>query len=413
MALYLLKYGELFLKSERSKPRFIRHLQSHIKSACGGSLSIKRDHMLLCDPKNPENISRIPGIKKYAEVARVKKTEEGLLSYFSALDIKNKIFRIKASRSSKDFPLNSEQIQIKVGEIIKNKGNRVNLSRPEITFFVEVCDEAIYVHNGYKEGLGGLPYGSSGKLLLLFSGGIDSTVSAYLLAKKGVEPVLAFFNPAGEPLLLHVQKARSAAEASVAHPMEFFCTDSSKLMEEIYKIPERYRQIVLKLAFYREAKKLMEALGIEGMATGESLSQVSTQTLSNLIMLTTFPVFRPVLTYDKEEIIAIARKAGLYEASSAVPEHCVVTSGKVAVSADSQALDLANGILFSAIWSPCQQGKEIKRNGELISLDSNDLSKLKLNKSKRYILLCKSGVQSRMLAEELRKKGYDVDWAIG
>ncbi|MEM4366575.1 MAG: THUMP domain-containing protein [Candidatus Anstonellales archaeon] len=413
MALYLLKYGELFLKSERSRPRFIKHLQSHIQSACGGTLSVKRDHMVLANPSKPENIPKIPGIKKYAEVSKVEKSEKALLSYFSALHLKGKAFGIKASRSSKDFPLNSEEIQVKVGQIVKDKGNTVNLSNPEITFYVEVCDEAIFIHKGYEEGLGGLPYGSAGKILLLFSGGIDSTVSAHLLAKKGVEPVLAFFNPGGEPLLYYVEKAKKAAEASVAHPMEFLCADSSQLMVEIQKVPEKYRQIALKLVFYREARELMELLGIKAMATGESLSQVSTQTLSNLIMLTTFPVFRPVLAYDKEEIIAIARRAGLYDACSRVPEHCIVSSGRVAVRAEQEALYFADKVRYSARWAPCKLRSKEKRAGEVINLDSADLSRLKLKKGRRYIITCKSGVQSRLLAEELVKKGYDATWEVG
>lgn len=239
-------------------------------------------------------------------------------------------FKVESKRADKRFPLNSIQISQEIGGRLAEAYPQVEVDvhHPEYTVYVEVREDKAYVHGPAEPGAGGLPVGSSGKTALLLSGGIDSPVAGYMMARRGAElECVHFFS------YPYTSERAKEKVLDLARIMTRYCgrltvhvVPFTKIQEEIRdKCPEEFFTLIMRRMMMRIAEGLARKLGCMSLTTGESLGQVASQTMQAMMVtnsVCSLPVFRPVVGLDKEEIITMARKIDTMETSILPYEDC-------------------------------------------------------------------------------------------
>lgn len=239
-------------------------------------------------------------------------------------------FKVEAKRSDKRFPMASPEICRELGGYLLSKFHhlKVDVHNPQVTVFVEIRDFGAYVHTDQLPGAGGIPVGSGGRAMLLISGGIDSPVAGYMMARRGLEILAVHF--ASPPYTS--DRARHKVE-SLARKLTPYCgrvalfvVPFTEIQEQIRRmIPEEYFTIVMRRFMMRIAEQIAEKERCGCLVTGESVGQVASQTLPALgctDIVTTMPVLRPVIGMDKEEIVRISRSIDTFETSILPYEDC-------------------------------------------------------------------------------------------
>ena len=241
-----------------------------------------------------------------------------------------KTFKVEAKRSDKRFPLNSMEIAREVGGYLlsENPKLRVDVHNPEVIAHVEIREFGAYLHAGQFKGAGGMPVGTNGKALLLLSGGIDSPVAGYMIAKRGVQIEAVHF----ESFPYTSERAREKVfelarlVARYAGSIRLHVVSLTHIQEELVKnCEEDYFTLILRRYMMAISDRIATAQGCGGLVTGESLGQVASQTMQAIGVvdpLSSLPVFRPCIGMDKEEIIQVARKIGTFETSIQPYEDC-------------------------------------------------------------------------------------------
>jgi len=239
-------------------------------------------------------------------------------------------FKVESKRSDKSFPLTSIELSQYVGGELSEAfpDLKVEMHDPELTVFIEVRDKAAYVHSSPVKGAGGMPVGSNGKAVSLLSGGIDSPVSTYMIAKRGVKviPVHFFSFP-------YTSEAAKEKVLELAHILEDYCgkltveiVPFTRIQEEIRdKCPEEYFTLIMRRFMMRIAERIAKNYGAKALVTGENLGQVASQTMEAMAStqsVISIPVLQPLIGMDKEEIIASARKLGTFDTSVLPYEDC-------------------------------------------------------------------------------------------
>ena len=340
----LCKYGEIVLKGanrryfEETLCKTLRFRAKHF-----GNFSIKcSQSTLMIEPLDEaadidgmfESTSKVFGIVGISRCAVCEKDmvqiEETVREYLPQFLIGKKSFKVIAKRSDKRFVLDSMQIAAEVGGYVLScvPKIRVDVHNPEIVVHVEIREFGAYIHAGQFKGAGGMPVGSNGKGLLLLSGGIDSPVAGYMIAKRGVQIDAVHF----ESFPYTSERAREkvfqlAQEVSqYAGSLNVHVVSLTHIQEELVKTCEvDYFTLLLRRYMMAIADRLAHKLGCGGLITGESLGQVASQTMQAIGVtdpVATLPVFRPCIGLDKEEIIQIARKIGTFETSIQPFEDC-------------------------------------------------------------------------------------------
>ncbi len=240
-----------------------------------------------------------------------------------------KSFKVEARRGDKSFPWDSMEIAREAGAVIlKNSKNMtVDVHAPDITVYVELRDK-IYIYSEIVPGVKGLPVGTSGKGMVLLSGGIDSPVAAYMMASRGVELEAIYFHTfpytsdrAKEKVIELARLVSQYSGEINLHIVDF--TDIQMNLRE--HVPDDMMTIVMRRVMYRIAERLAAKRGCQAMITGESLGQVASQTTEALACtaaVTTMPVFRPLIGIDKDQTIDLARRIGTFETSILPYEDC-------------------------------------------------------------------------------------------
>ena len=239
-------------------------------------------------------------------------------------------FKVESKRSDKRFPMTSIQLSQYVGGLLAEAfpETKVDVHDPELTVNLEVRDYAAYVHGPSVPGAGGMPVGSNGRAVTLLSGGIDSPVSTYMIAKRGVAviPVHFFSFPytselAKEKVLTLAKQLTRWCGRLMVEIVPF-----TRIQEEIRdKCPEEYFTLIMRRFMMRIAEEIAELNGAKALITGENLGQVASQTMEAMAATeecVTLPVLRPLVALDKEEIITIARRIGTFETSILPYEDC-------------------------------------------------------------------------------------------
>ena len=239
-------------------------------------------------------------------------------------------FKVESKRSDKRFPLTSIELSQHVGGLLSEAfpDTEVDVRSPELTVHVEVRDLAAYVHSSPLPGAGGMPVGSNGRAVTLLSGGIDSPVSSYMIAKRGVHliPVHFFSFP-------YTSEAAKEKVLTLAEKLTAYCgklmveiVPFTRIQEEIRdKCPEEYFTIIMRRFMMRIAQRIAQDNGCDAIVTGENLGQVASQTMSAMAAteaVTDLPVLRPLIGFDKAEIVSLARKIDTFETSILPYEDC-------------------------------------------------------------------------------------------
>jgi thiamine biosynthesis protein ThiI len=243
-------------------------------------------------------------------------------------------FKVDARRARKNYPLNSMEINMQLGEKIldafEDKGMKVDVHKPDIFVNVEIRSK-INIYSQEIKGIGGMPVGTNGKAVLLLSGGIDSPVAGYMVAKRGVTLETVYFNTPPYTSERAKQKVIDLAGlvSKYAGTIKLHIVNFTDIQMYIYeKCPHDQLTIIMKRYFYRIAQEIANSSGAMAIATGESIGQVSSQTLQSLAVINEvaqMPVIRPLVSFDKQEIIDISEKIGTYETSIQPYEDCCTT----------------------------------------------------------------------------------------
>ena len=277
---------------------------------------------------------RLFGIAAVGRAAVAEKNLDSILeiakAYLPTFLEGKKTFKVEAKRSDKTFPLSSPEISAAVGGAILSvcPRMRVDVHHPDITLRVEVRDRAAYVHAGQFKGAGGLPDGTNGKGLLLLSGGIDSPVAGWMMAKRGVRLEAVYF----ESMPYTSEQARqkvldlAALVARWSGSIMVHVISLTHIQEELVRnCEEEYFTLLLRRYMMQLANMVAKKQDCQALITGESLGQVASQTMHALNVtnaLAEYPVFRPVIGMDKEEIVQLARHIGTFDTSILPFEDC-------------------------------------------------------------------------------------------
>ena len=277
---------------------------------------------------------KVFGIIAIARAVPCPKEKEAIFAtakeYLGPALLAAKSFKVESKRSDKSFPMGSIQLSQWVGGALHDAFPHltVDVHNPELTVYLEVREDAAYVHGPAEAAAGGLPIGMGGHAVSLLSGGIDSPVSSYMIAKRGVQlELLHFASPpytsqqAREKVLQLAQELTVWCGRLTVHIVPF-----TEIQEEIRrKCPEDHFTLIMRRFMMRLADRLAHELCCKALVTGESLGQVASQTIQALCVsddVATMPVLRPLIGMDKEEIVRIARYVGTFDTSILPYEDC-------------------------------------------------------------------------------------------
>ena len=338
----LIRYGELSTKG-RNKKMFTQKLASNIKKALVDFPQVKvipdYDFMYLDLHEAPEEaviekVKPIFGIQSISPVYIVEKDMEVakkvVLDLLSQEDLEGKTFKIMTRRSDHTFEMDTNQINLFLGDAVLEAfpDIKVQLKQPDITVRIDVRLEHLMVSLKTIQGAGGLPVGTSGRVMLMLSGGIDSPVAGYLAMKRGMEIQCVHFAspPYTSPQALEKTKLLAAKIARFGGSIQFLTVPFSRIQEEIKKsVPEAYLMTIMRRFMLRITDQLRENARALAIANGESVGQVASQTLDSMVAIndvTNTPIIRPVATMDKLDIIKVAEEIDTFELSIQPFEDC-------------------------------------------------------------------------------------------
>lgn len=339
----LLKYGELALKgANRStfEAVLLKNIRRRLKDL--GDFKVnKSQSTITVEPLNDDcsmddafwAVERVFGISALSRSAVCEKNMDSILSSLSYLEDsleEAKTFKVTAKRSDKTFPLTSPQICMEAGAYILEKHPHlsVDVHDPDFTVAIEVRDHNAYIHGPQLEGAGGIPVGTGGKATLLLSGGIDSPVAGYMMAKRGLEICAVHFASPPYTSERAKQKVLKLCKKLIPYTgrIRTYVVNFTKIQDEIAKhCKEEYFTIIMRRFMMEIASVISESKGAEALITGESLGQVASQTMQALACTDASSkqvVLRPLIGMDKSEIVLISRKIDTFETSCLPYEDC-------------------------------------------------------------------------------------------
>ena len=338
----LIRYGELSTKG-RNKKMFTQKLASNIKKALVDFPQVKvipdYDFMYLDLHEAPEEaviekVKPIFGIQSISPVYIIEKDMEVakkvVLDLLSQENLEGKTFKIMTKRSDHTFEMDTNQINLFLGDAVLEAfpDIKVQLKQPDITVRIDVRREHLMVSLKTIPGAGGLPVGTSGRVMLMLSGGIDSPVAGYLAMKRGMEIQCVHFAspPYTSPQALEKTKLLAAKIARFGGSIQFLTVPFSRIQEEIKKsVPEAYLMTIMRRFMLRITDELRKNAKALAIANGESVGQVASQTLESMVAIndvTNTPIIRPVATMDKLDIIKVAEEIDTFELSIQPFEDC-------------------------------------------------------------------------------------------
>lgn len=460
--------GDLSTKARNTRKRFTTRLVDNLSDALeshGHTFAIERSWSRLSveveDPAAAEVCARVFGIQSVSPVDRFAWEDlDGLVAYAAdrfADSVRHRKFAVRARRGGHDvdsIPFTSGDIERQLGTALLPLSRGVDLSHPETTASIEVRARHADLFTERREGPGGLPLGVEGKALALVSGGFDSAVASWLMLKRGIFLDYLFFNLGGlahEVGVLRVMKV-IADRWSYGDRPRLFAVDLRPAIESMQRhVTPRYWQVVLKRLMLIAASSMTRRSRYAALVTGDAVGQVSSQTLQNLAVISRaseLPILRPLVGFNKEEIVARSRLIGTFELSAAVGEYCAILprnpathSKRATIEAEEQKVDL--DLLTQAL--------ETRRTIDLRGLDADEIGATTLEidhvpsgatvldlrskpsydtwhypgslyfdysqalrsypsfrKDTRYLLYCEVGLKSAHLAELMQEDGFEA-----
>lgn len=331
---YLIRYGEIGTKSRQVKNRLINTLENRIEEKLEfenidyktvrkvpGRIYISTNHS-----KSLENkLSNLPGISSLSPVyqtdSEIKKIKEIVDNDISV----GRTFGVDSKVVAEDFKFDSMGLNEEIGSYVdRNNESVVDLDNPDTWIYIEVREDDAFIYSSKIDGVDGLPAGSEGKFLALLSGGHDSPVACFEMLKRGadIKPIYFFNKPisAGDHLLRFEKTLEKISEFHPEKKWSYYVVDMEEINERLLSEVDRGRMIVHRRLMFRIAEELCKEDSLDGLVTGESLSQKSSQTASNLDITSSVvddkSIFRPLLSWNKTDIIDRAREINTFEVSS-------------------------------------------------------------------------------------------------
>lgn len=340
----LLKYGELILKGQ-NRPQFEHRLFRAVRDTlkdCGAFTLTQAQSTVFVEPAGEdasipralEKLQKVFGIISLTRALAVEKNmaaiEAAAPRYLREQAEAARTFKVSARRADKRFPLGSPEISKQVAGALGDAFPHLeaDMHTPELAVTVEIRDTAAYLHAGSLPGAGGLPPGTSGRAAALVSGGIDSPVAVWMMARRGMSVCAVHFaappytSPRAERKVLTLLKQ----VAAYSGPVACFVVECAPVQEAIRDhCREEYFTLLLRRFMMRAAARIAAAQDCQALITGESIAQVASQTVEAITCteaVSPLPVLRPLIGMDKEDIVRIARKIDTYETSILPYEDC-------------------------------------------------------------------------------------------
>jgi thiamine biosynthesis protein ThiI len=344
----LLKQGEIFLKG-RNRQQFERILHANVRAAVRGTgvpaeltlregvlvLRVARDGLTTAEhaasvDRVAERVADVPGIVRVCRALRVDKTPEAAIAAAVALaDAGSGSFAVRSRRRDKRFPVTSEQLNALIGaQVVAAHGLKVSLKHPDTEIFVEVDQREVFVFTGGLPGQGGLPVGMSGRAVALMSGGIDSPVAAYRMMRRGLRCVFLHFSgmPLTGPESVYKAYALVRGLDRFQGASRLYVVPFGKAQQSLATSGAGRLQVMAqRRLMLKTAEALAARMHATALVTGDSLGQVSSQTLPNITALddaVSLPILRPLVGWDKTEIMAEARRLGTLAISELPDQDC-------------------------------------------------------------------------------------------
>ena len=468
-------FPEIMIKSESVRKRFVKILTSNIRNVLtkyDDTVAVIKhwDYIEVrskIDANLPmliEQLQRIPGIHHFLQVeekpfANLHEIFEQTLSDVAS-QLENKTFCVRVKRKGK-HEFNSLEAERYIGGGLNQHiaSAKVQLKNPDVTVRIEIEDDKMMLVRARYEGIGGYPIGTQEDVLSLISGGFDSGVSSYMLLRRGSRVHYCFFNLGGaaheigvKQMAYHIWQRYGSS-----HKVRFVAINFEGVVGEILEnVDNGQMGVVLKRMMVRAASKIAQRFDIQAIVTGEALGQVSSQTLTNLRLIDEAAevlVLRPLITHDKEQIIAMAKHIGTDDIAKSMPEFCGVISKNPTVKAIKAKIEQEEGnfkfaVLESAVENAQyldirqiaeQTEKDVVSVNAVSVLGENDVIidirspeeidenplhienqamiqlpfyKLssqfaELDQSKNYVLYCERGVMSKLQALYLKESGFN------
>lgn len=340
----LLKLGEIALKGLNRKAFedvLLKNIRRRLQDAGDFSVS-SRQSTIYVEPKDSaadldlaeERVSKVFGVVGYARAGVCEKDLAAICQrageYLSEELETASTFKVECKRSDKQFPYKSPEVSAEVGHHLLEQFPhlRVDVHHPDVIVRVEVRERYAFVHGDTRPGAGGIPVGTGGKAAVLISGGLDSPVAAWMMAKRGVELTAVHFASPPYTSELAREKVRRLLRkvAEYAGRIRFVTVNLTRLQEEIRdKCPQELSTVILRRYMLRGAQRVAQEERCSALVTGESLGQVASQTIQAIACtdaVATMPVFRPLIGADKSEIVKVAYQIGTYDISIEPYEDC-------------------------------------------------------------------------------------------
>lgn len=477
--LFLVKlFPEITIKSRPVRRRLVRLLRKNIKSvlqAFGDQLRVSGEWDVIeveidsagDGPEVLDKLRHIPGIASILEVRKYPLPDfEGMLELAMehyGEQLRGRTFAVRCKRTGR-HAFRSVDVEAFVGAgLMRLSGAAgVDLGAPEVLVPIEIRHEEFHIVLHRRPGLGGFPLGGQGSALSLISGGFDSAVSSFLTMRRGLQTHFCFFNLGGDAHRLAVRELALYLwmKYHASHRVKFVTVPFEDVVREILdKVENSQMGVVLKRMMLRAADRVAAEVGAEALVTGESVAQVSSQTLTNLAVIDSVAenlVLRPLATMDKQEIIDLARDIGTEEFSRLIPEYCAVISDKPTTKARPGRIEREEtrfdfGVLDAAVANASIQliteipFDEDSRTNEIVVTSERGPKDIvidirheseqgarppalreaaeaqllhipfyrlrgdfeKLDQGSRYLLYCERGMISRLHAAHLMDAGFD------
>lgn len=462
-------FPEIMVKGDAAKKKMVSQLFENIKNQCSrlnDQVKVKRfrDKIeVFCEDALTQVLLKIltqtPGVEQVlqAEQAEAFTLEEiaEIVARSAIPKIEGRTFVVRAKRTG-EHDFTSFDIERFVGAYLCKEGNPagVNLNAPDVKIELEYHHTQLNTISSRHRGLGGFPLGSQGEVLSLMSGGFDSTIASYLCIKRGIKTHFIFFNLGGTAHELGVKQVALYlwSQFASSHRVQFVAIPFEAVVDEIFRANhEGYMGVMLKRLMLMAADKVANDMGIDALVTGESVAQVSSQTLRNLALIdkaTDKLVLRPLATVDKPEIMKLADQIGTRYFAESMPEYCGVISKNPVIHGSfkrmsketskfnytvlDEAVALAKTIAVDSIVEDVNQQKpvevvenpegfiviDIRRKDEaeknpLVLESVKEIPFFEINKAfkyldqqEQYLLYCEKGVMSQLHAQYLQDMGY-------
>ena len=336
--LLMVRYGEIYLKG-LNRPYFLKALVNRVKEAAkpfGGKVWLHDARVFISDMNDTqsclERVCKVFGVHSVCPAIEMEKDDIDAIGKMAAEMMKDVsgTFKVESRRADKRYPLTSPQLNAKIGECVLQANEdhlKVDVHAPQHVLSVEIRDQA-YLYCKVYPAVGGMPVGTGGKAVLLLSGGIDSPVAGYMIAKRGVQLVAVHYHSFPYTSEFAKQKVLDLAKilSEYCCGLKVYVVPFTEIQMEIHeKCPEDYTTLIMRRYMMRIAEKIAEKEGALALITGESVGQVASQTMEALAStnsVVSMPVFRPLIGFDKIDIIDYAQKIGTYETSSLPYEDC-------------------------------------------------------------------------------------------